>query len=136
MMSTFVWKPEYSVNIKVIDEQHKKLVDTINILYDAMSEGKGRAVLAEIFNNLAEYATVHFATEQDFMVGYSYPDYIEHKNEHDKFVLKVEGFKKQFEKGQISLPIEIATFLVDWLHKHLIEMDQKYKAFFNEKGLL
>ncbi|MEI6315089.1 MAG: bacteriohemerythrin, partial [Syntrophus sp. (in: bacteria)] len=79
-MSAIVWDPEFSVNIKVIDEQHKKLVDTINMLYDAMSEGKGSTVLADIFNNLAEYTTVHFATEEDFMIRFSYPDYAEHKS--------------------------------------------------------
>ena len=101
-----------------------------------MSEGKGRAVLDDIFSNLAEYTTTHFATEEDFMVRYSYPDYLEHKDEHDKCIIKVSEFKKQFEIGKIGLPIEIAAFLVDWLHKHLLEMDQKYKAFFAEKGLL
>ena len=135
-MPAFVWEPEYSVNIKIIDEQHKKLIDTINILYEAMSEGKGRTVLTKIFDNLAEYTTVHFATEEDFMVRYSYPGYAEHKGEHDKCIAKVEEFKKKFDRKEIGLPIEIANFLVDWLHKHLMGMDQKYKVFFNEKGLV
>ena len=134
-MSEFVWKPEYSVNIKAIDDQHKKLVDIINKLYDAMSEGKGRTVLLETLNDLAEYTSIHFATEEEFMIGFSYPDYAEHKSEHDKCVLKVLGFKKQFDKGQVNLSIEMATFLVDWLRNHIMLMDQKYKAFFNEKGL-
>jgi len=134
-MSAIVWKPEFSVNIEVIDDQHKKLVNTINILYDAMSEGKGCTVLAEIFNNLAEYTTVHFATEEDFMVRFSYPDYAEHASAHSICVAKVSDFQKRFDKGEVSLSIELVTFLVNWLHNHLLEMDQKYKAFFNEKGL-
>lgn len=134
-MSAIVWDPEFSVNIKVIDEQHKKLVDTINMLYDAMSEGKGSTVLADIFNNLAEYTTVHFATEEDFMIRFSYPDYEEHKSAHESCVTKVSDFQRRFNKGEVSLSIELVTFLVNWLHNHLLEMDQKYKTFFNEKGL-
>jgi hemerythrin-like metal-binding protein len=91
-MSAIVWKPEFNVNIKVIDDQHIKLVDTINTLYDAMSEGKGCTVLAEIFNNLEECTTVHFATEEDIMVRFSYPDYAEHASAHSTCVTKVSDF--------------------------------------------
>ncbi len=135
-MAIFEWKPEYSVNIKIIDDQHKQLIGTINILYEAMQEGKGRDVLVEVFDRLAEYTTIHFSTEENYMVMYSYPDYILHKKEHHFCIAKVSEFKKKFDEGSINLTVELFTFLVDWLHKHLITMDQKYSKFFNEKGLL
>jgi hemerythrin-like metal-binding protein len=135
-MSVIVWNPEFSVNIQVVDDQHKALVDTINTLYDAMSEGRGGTVLSQIFNNLAEYTTVHFATEEDIMIRFSYPDYEEHASAHSICAAKVSDFKQRFDKGEISMSIELVTFLVNWLHNHLLEMDQKYKAFFKEKGIL
>jgi len=134
-MPKITWQPEFSVNIKIIDEQHKKFIDTINILYDAMFEGKGRAVLADVFKNLEEYITTHFDTEEDFMVKFSYPGYLEQKREHDKCISKVLEFKKQFDEGEVLLSMDVIDFLVSWLHKHLLEMDQKYKDFFHEKGL-
>jgi hemerythrin len=135
-MSVIVWKPEFSVNIKVIDDQHKALIDTINTLYDAMSEGRGGTVLSQIFNNLAEYTSDHFATEENIMVRFSYPDYEEHASEHSICAAKVSEFKRRYDKGEYSMSIELVTFLVNWLHKHLLEMDQKYKAFFKEKEIL
>lgn len=134
-MPIFPWQPEFSVNVKIIDEQHRKLIDAINILHSAMGEGKGRDVLSDILSRLAEYTTVHFATEEDYMTMFSYPDYFVHKKEHDACVAKVSEFKGKFDKGEINLPIEVVTFLVDWLHKHLFDMDKKYSKFFNEKGL-
>lgn len=129
------WEDKFSVNIEVIDEQHKMLVNTINKLYDAMNAGSGVAMLDETFKNLAEYTTDHFATEEELMVKFGYPDYAEHKKEHDGCVLKVLEFKKRFDEGDIRLNLDLFVFLDEWLHEHLIEMDQKYKAFFSERGL-
>ncbi len=132
-MIIFIWKPEYSVGIKNIDNQHKKLIDTINMLHEAVSN---KAVLNKIFDNLVEYTTIHFATEEDLMVRYSYPDYLEHKGEHDKCISKVAKWKTEFDKGKITLTLEMVTFLIDWIHSHLLEMDQKYSSFFKKIGLV
>lgn len=134
-MPIFEWKPEFSVKVKIIDEQHRKLFDTINILHDAMKQGKGRDVLTDVFNRLAEYTTTHFETEEKFMVIFSYPKYAVHKNEHDLCIAKVSEFRKGLDGGDINLAVELITFLVDWLHRHLLNMDKEYSAFFNEKGL-
>lgn len=134
-MPLIEWKPEFSVKIKEIDEQHKKLVSTINTLHNSMAEGKGRDVLAEIFDNLIEYTTNHFATEERFMVALSYPSYLEHKKAHDSCVAEVIEFKKKFDKGDMRITIALSIFLVGWLHEHLLQMDMKYVPFFREKGL-
>ena len=134
-MPLIEWKPEFSVGIKDIDEQHKGLMSTINTLHNAMGEGKGREVLAEIFNNLIAYTTTHFKTEEIFMTTFSYPDYSEHKEAHDKCVSKVIEFKNKFDKGDVRITIALSIFLVGWLHEHLLKMDMKYVPFFHEKGL-
>lgn len=35
-MAFINWEPKYSVNVELIDNQHKSLVETINLLHDAM----------------------------------------------------------------------------------------------------
>ena len=134
-MPLIEWKPEFSVGIKEIDEQHKKLIDTINTLHNAMAEGKGKNVLDEVFTNLIDYTTNHFATEETFMVAFSYPDYSKHKEAHDACISRVMEFKNKFDKGDVRITIELSIFLVDWLNQHLLEMDMQYVPFFREKGL-
>lgn len=135
-MFAFAWKPEFSVNIKAVDDQHKKLIDTVNILYDAMSKGQGKTVLTGIINELADYTIYHFNTEEDLMTKYSFPFYNEHKREHDKFIAKVSDFKNKFDKKEIGLSIEIINFLSDWIYDHVLNTDKKYGPFLNEKGVL
>lgn len=134
-MPIIEWSPEFSVNIGIIDEQHKKLVDTINVLHDAMKKGRSKNAMADVFDRLTEYTTTHFATEEQYMTKFSYPDYPLHKKEHDLCISRVSTFKEKFDTGKAVLSIELIMFLVDWLHKHLLDMDKKYSKFFNDKGL-
>jgi len=134
-MLPIVWTSEFNVNIKIIDEQHKKLVETINMLYDAVMKGQGKSALAEVFRNLTEYTSIHFTTEEDFMIKYSYPGYEEQKKEHERCISKMLDFKHRFDKGDVTVAVDITAFLSDWLNMHLLDMDQKYKDFFNERGL-
>jgi len=44
-MALMTWKADYSVNIKQIDDQHKKLIELINTLHDAMAKGHAKEAL-------------------------------------------------------------------------------------------
>ena len=39
-MAFIQWNPSFSVNVKILDEQHQMLVKMINDLYDAMEQGQ------------------------------------------------------------------------------------------------
>ena len=42
----FKWSPEYSVNIKTIDNQHQELVNILNRLFVAVSKREGDKAIA------------------------------------------------------------------------------------------
>ena len=60
------WKQEYSVNIKEIDQQHRKLFDLINLLYDSSLLNEKEDILEKIFVELKDYAFVHFKDEEKY----------------------------------------------------------------------
>ncbi len=133
-MALIRWNDSFSVNVGKIDAQHRKLVDMLNELHDAMMDGKGRDVLGEILNGMAEYTVVHFSTEEELMQKYNYPGYVKHKFEHDQFVNKVSEFKEKFENGQISA-IEVMKYLSEWLKNHILGSDKRLGDFLNSKGV-
>ena len=51
-MSLIQWDNSYSVGVAEIDLQHQKLIEMINYLHKAMSEGKANDVLGHIVNEL------------------------------------------------------------------------------------
>lgn len=134
-MAFIKWDDSLSVNVKEIDEQHKKLVDLINKLTDAMSAGKAKQILGNILNELASYTVIHFKTEEKYFDKFKYPFTISHKKEHNDFIKKINDFKRDFESGKALLSVEIMKFLKDWLIKHIKGSDKKYSEFFNKHGL-
>ncbi len=134
-MAFIEWTEQNKTNVKVCDDQHKKLFAMVNKLYDAMREGKGKEVMGEILNELLRYTLYHFSTEEELMEKYSYPGFIWHKKEHTELANKAKALKERFEAGEFIMSVEVLNFLKDWLNNHTVGSDKKYGTFLNEKGV-
>lgn len=130
-MALFQWNNSFSVNNSEIDKQHQKLVELVNSLHDAMSQGKSKDVLGKIFNDLIIYTKSHFKSEENLMLNKNYPDYTAHRLEHQKLTNQVIKLKSEFDAGKVVISIELLNFLKDWLKKHILETDKKYMPFVN-----
>lgn len=134
-MSLIRWNDNLSVNVTMIDHDHKKLVAMINELTDAMKAGHGKDVLGKILDELIQYTATHFQREEKYFQQVKYPDAVAHKREHADFVRKVTEFKKEFDSGRVTVSVNILQFLSKWLQHHIKVSDQKYSKFFNENGI-
>jgi hemerythrin-like metal-binding protein len=123
------WRPEYETGNDIIDEQHKSLFSTINALNSAMLEGQGEALLEKTLDSLKDYTTVHFDTEEKFMLDHKYPDYIEHKQKHEALKAKVLSFEKKNYDDLSKLTNAVSHFLTDWLIHHIKDEDKKMILF-------
>ena len=131
----FPWSEDYSVNIGIIDTQHKNLVNIINELHVAMITGKAKQDLGIILGNLVKYTQVHFKTEENLMESRRYPDYASHKVQHEQLTKTVLDFEGKFQRNELGLTIDVMDFLKAWLGKHILGSDKKYTAFLNSKGV-
>lgn len=129
------WTDALSVNVVEIDTQHKRLVALINRLYDAIMAHNASEIISSIIREMAEYAAVHFATEEQYMDLYGYPEKSLHKSMHRTFIAKTQNFEKQLEVEKIALSLEVVRYLRDWIAHHIAVADKAYTAFFNSKGL-
>ena len=133
-MSMFEWKADYGLDHGAIDGEHKRLFELGNELYEAMSKGKGRAVMGETLANLIAYTKTHFAHEELLMQTHHYPDYAKHKAEHDKLTKQVVDFEREFDSGLSALSVGLLQFLKDWLTNHIGETDRKVADFLRSKA--
>ncbi|SPE29474.1 Hemerythrin-like metal-binding protein [Acidobacteriia bacterium SbA2] len=131
----FHWDSTYSVNIGILDTQHKTLVAMVNDLHQAMTEGSGKDKLRGILSNLVKYTQAHFATEERLMQSHGYPDFLAHKSQHEDLTNTVLDLQSRFLSNQVGLSIEVMEFLKDWLVKHILGSDKKYTPFLNAKGV-
>ncbi|OGQ78630.1 MAG: hemerythrin [Deltaproteobacteria bacterium RIFOXYA12_FULL_58_15] len=134
-MAIIGWQDAFSVGIEEIDAQHRKLIDIINNLHEAMRDKKAKGILGDIVNEMADYATLHFATEEKYLVAFGYPEIVVHESEHNAFTKKVADLRERLAQGTLVLSLEVITFLRDWLTNHILSSDKKYAPFLNSKGL-
>ena len=134
-MSFINWEDKYSVDIALIDDQHKQLFSIINSLHEIMREGKGKEHVGIVVEKLISYTEKHFNQEEEYFKKYFYPETKEHIAQHNRFIDKVVDFKKKHDSGKLFLSIEILNFLNQWLTNHILVTDMKYKDFLKSKGL-
>jgi len=134
-MPLIQWSDRISVNVNEIDQQHKKLISLLNELHDSMKAGLGQKMLEKTLTELTTYTQTHFQTEEKYMQKFNYPEFEQHKKEHDKFVEKVKKSYEDIKSNRISLTITILKFLSDWITNHIQGTDKKYSQFFNDHGL-
>ena len=134
-MPLLSWKDDYSVKIKEVDEQHKKLIGMINDLHEAMTQKKAKEVLGDVLKKLADYTVFHFSTEERLMRSNGYPEYEEHRDKHQKMTTKVLALQDELKQGKITLSMEVMDFLKNWLDKHILGTDKKYSPFLAGKGV-
>ena len=133
-MALINWDDSFSVNVREIDDQHKKLVAMLNEFYGYIGKDSGDA-FKKLLNSLVDYTVYHFATEERYFARFGYPASKAHIEAHQQFAARVLEVKKRLESGELVLSFEITTFLKDWLTTHIKGSDKAYSKFFNEHGL-
>ena len=134
-MALIAWSSMLSTGVAEQDTQHKKLIDLINQLNDAMKAGKGNEILGKVLAELVNYTVFHFGYEEKLMAQHKYEDTPAHKSEHAKFIQTAGELKKNFDSGKAVVSAEIMNFLRDWLTTHIMKTDKKMGQALNKLGV-
>lgn len=127
-----IWDPSISVNIEIIDAQHRKLFATVNQLLDILESGSGDSL--PVINDLVQYVSVHFQQEHVVMMNAKYPGFLKHSQEHQKFTEKVEEFLQGYVEGDKDLGLKMVLFLKEWLIDHTATIDMEYAAYLRKNS--
>jgi len=126
-MIFFTWDDGYSVGVKSIDEQHKKLIIYIDKLADAILRKRGETIVKIRTDDLIKFTVIHFDYEEGLLESSNYPFLEHHKAAHESLYDKLEGYIKEFNKGERSGE-NIILFLREWLEFHILCEDMEYSA--------
>jgi hemerythrin len=130
-----VWTDDYSVAVQEIDAQHQVLFGLAAHLARAIGAGQSGSILLPTFDKLAAYSGEHFQTEERYMEQFSYPERDEHRTEHERFVRKVDYFRRSLAIGKPGVAHEVFDFLAHWLVHHIQDVDRRYSDCFRAHGL-
>lgn len=128
MVDVFPWNENFETGIVQIDEQHKRLVQLLNLLAGHFAYQSDLPTLNNIFNELVAYAHYHFETEEaiwrqafdgdEWLIG--------HEEAHRSFVVEVHKLKRKENDTVLDLIIEdLLSFLTHWLAFHILESDKR-----------
>jgi hemerythrin-like metal-binding protein len=135
-MALLTWSDKYSVGVKELDGQHMKLVETLNQLHDGMMKGQAKSVTGPLLMKLVDYTRDHFAAEERIFATTRYPQAARHKTEHVELTRQVEEFVGRYDRGEITLNVQLLNFLRDWLTNHILKEDKEYGPWLNKAGVL
>jgi hemerythrin-like metal-binding protein len=127
-MALIIWNNNYAIGLAEIDQQHQKLVQIINNLFDAISKKEREQILESSLKELINYTMVHFKFEEELLKRYNYLDFLQHVREHSVFIDKINSYVKDFKKGDNKIMIDVINYLKDWLLNHILLVDKKYVA--------
>jgi hemerythrin len=137
------WDEKYFTGIQLIDDQHKELFSLTNELFHAcMGENEYETlegVFKETMERMVEYVRFHFGAEQVILQRIKYPEYQEHKKEHDTLVRNILEAVKEYNEGKKRVPNQFVRTLRDWILSHIALSDKLYVSYIaaqKRKGLL
>lgn len=127
-MQTLLWNSSLETGIKKVDEQHKELVLKIAELLDMAKNPVTNGIkIKGLISFLENYVKTHFATEEAFMKVKNYPGMLAHVREHQYFTSEFLKLKEKLNNEGITLELKLKlnNLLVDWLIKHISNVDKK-----------
>lgn len=122
------WDDAYKIGIKGIDNQHKKLFELVNRLYE-LEEGKNtKEELRTILYEFSDYVRVHFKDEEDYMHSIGFPEIKEHKELHQtliEYLAKIIHTPAKLEIIKTKMRVIAKRVLID----HITQEDTKIKLY-------
>jgi len=127
----FEWNDDYSVGIEEIDKQHKHLIgigaELMNMVKHHSTDDMYDDVLDAV-ERMKDYTVYHFATEEQMMQRAGFDDIEEHKEQHVKFIDKLNDFEiSELDENQSEFIMDILKFISTWIFKHIIGSDFEYR---------
>ncbi len=130
-MALLKWDNNYSVNIEVIDNQHKRIIDLLNRMHDAILEHREHQVIEQILQGLVCCIEEEFYQEEELLLLTNFPDIDEHLSSHQILAGEVLSLQERYERGE-DITYDVMQFLMTWITQHIMSEDKVYQEYLEE----
>lgn len=114
------------MDVEIIDKEHKLLVELTGRLIAAMSENVPRETLSDSLQELIDATKEHFRKEEEIMGRAKYPEFEDHKEQHDTTLGELSRISVMLRSGEEPVTQALSACVQDRLLAHLVEEDPKY----------
>jgi hemerythrin-like metal-binding protein len=130
------WTNNLSVNVDIIDDDHKKLFSILRQIKQYIESNKKPSyeTIDKLLSNLYYYTDYHFSREEVLMKACGYPYYENHKNVHNMIRTQIQFYLDSYRDSQASVNIAMLhEFMESWLVDHVAGMDKQYSSWMVDK---
>ena len=104
------------------DAQHQVLFEILDLIREPDADPR-------VLLRLTDYSDHHFALEERYMELLDYPDRAAHIESHDRFRAEIKELMRDLDKADPVFMGLVATFLTEWLTRHVFGVDKELEAF-------
>jgi hemerythrin-like metal-binding protein/PAS domain S-box-containing protein len=134
-LERFEWTAQLSVEVSVLDAQHRRLCGMLNTLVLGRDSGAAEELVLRILAELVSYAVEHFHDEEALMSQHGYPRLDEHVRQHLAFAARIAELTAASGGGGQGVRGDLVAYLRDWITHHILGEDMRYKPFFAARGV-
>lgn len=122
----------HRVGVSEMDDQHAHLAELLNQINDAILRNADPLVVASLFDEVADYTKLHFASEKTLMDRYEYPRARVHQSAHGHLEANLMNFRGRLNKGS---DFSVLQSIKDWLLDHILVEDKPLGEFLRGRGV-
>lgn len=122
-------KKEYFTGIALIDDEHAKLFEYANQIYELLHDEfvpDKYDNIKDLLGKLKDYAKKHFADEEAYMESIQYKKIFTQKVQHQAFMDALEEYDldamDQMDNQEAVIG-KMLVFVTDWLVEHILNVD-------------
>lgn len=123
---SIVWSDSFLIRIEELDYEHRHLIEDINRLHRDLLEDVEMDRIEDTLGGIHARMQAHFALEERVMLSHEYPNYPEHKAEHERLLDEYTELMTKFERDRnLSDREAIQALLCQWIVNHILTSDKK-----------
>lgn len=135
MADRLTFDSRYSVGIEQVDDEHRKLFDLADGIYDILSMDVFMPMdqIKSAVIELVDCTKLHFANEEQLMKSNGYSGLAMHQEQHASLIDRINDFTKRVVRGEQVTPIDAYEFLCEWLVGHIQTFDRDFGEFLSRR---
>ena len=124
-MSLLEWKPEYSVGIASMDDEHREMIALINDVYAKLGTSPDADTIEDCLEEIFKTISLHFALEERIMREQGYDEYEDHKEDHEDLLDEIRDLMDAFVNSPTQGARMLEERLSDWFAQHFASFDAR-----------
>lgn len=129
------WKEEWSTGIPDIDATHKTITNKLNRLFNMsnnpLGESENNRQLERALSELQELTRQHFQSEEETMRSFNYPQFSNHKREHQILLAELSQLIRDIKNKGLALNQHLQNDLKHWFIAHTLICDKSFAKYYH-----